>query len=62
MCFLLDSKLDFYLKMILFSKQNKKENFKCDSLFWKMWSMENRIRLGGQVTHQEGMVKTIAPL
>nr|CAN68281.1 hypothetical protein VITISV_039309 [Vitis vinifera] len=35
-------------------KQNKKENPKRDSLFWKRWSMKNRIGLGGQVTYREG--------
>ena len=28
-------------------KQNKKENSKCDSLFWKIWSVKNRIGLKG---------------
>ena len=30
-------------------KQNKKENPKCDSLFWKRWYMKNRIELRGLV-------------
>ena len=67
-------KIDFYwlfendlespLIFVLFlkGKQNKKENPKCDSLFWKMWYMKNRVGLGGQVTYREGMVKTVAPL
>ena len=42
-------------------KQNKKENPKCDSLFWKRWSMKNRIGFEDQVTYREGTVKTVAP-
>ena len=54
----LDDKLAFYLKMICFlendfessfifilflkGKQNKKENPKRDSLFWKMWFVKNQ--------------------
>ena len=67
-------KIDFYwlfendlespLIFVLFlkGKQNKKENPKCDSLFWKRWSMKNRIGLEGQVAYWEGTVKTVAPL
>ena len=55
----LDGELAFYLKMIYFlendldslllfalflkGKQNKKENSKCDSLFWKRRSLKNQI-------------------
>ena len=48
--------------LFLKDKQNKKENPKCDSLFWKRRSMKNRIGFGGQVTYREGTVKTVAPL
>ena len=56
----LESPLIFVL--FLKGKQNKKENPKCDSLFWKRWSTKNRIGFGGQVTCREGTVKTVAPL
>ena len=67
MRFPLDGKLDFYsLKINLESlfifvlflkgKQNKKENPKCDSMFWKMWSVKNQIGFGGQITYWEGTV------
>ena len=75
---LLDGELAFYLKMIYFlkndlesplnlilflkGKQNKKENPKCDSLFGKYGPWKTKFGLGGQVTYQEGTVKTIAPL
>ena len=56
----LESPLIFVL--FLKGKQNKKKkNPKCDSLFWKRWSVKNRIEFGGQVTYQEGTVKTVAP-
>ena len=45
-----------FLFYFLKGKQNKKENPKRDSLFWKRWSVKNRIGLGGQVTYQEGAV------
>ena len=48
----------FYFKK---GKQNKKENLKCDSLFWKRWSVKNRIELGGQAIYWEGTVNTVAP-
>ena len=41
----LESPLIFVL--FLKGKQNKKENPKCDSLFWRMWFVKNRIWLGG---------------
>ena len=63
MRFQLDSELTFYWKRFIFlendlelplifvlflkGKQNKKENPKCDSLFWKMWSVKNRIGFRG---------------
>ena len=56
----LESPLIFVL--FLKGKQNKKENPKCDSLFWKRWSVKNRIGFRGQVTYWEGTVKTVAPL
>ena len=56
----LESPLIFVL--FLKGKQNKKENPKCDSLFWKRWSVKNRIMFGGQVTYREGTVKIVAPL
>ena len=57
----LESPLIFVL--FLKGKQNKKEkNPKCDSLFWKRWSVKNRIGFGGQVTYREGTVDTVAPL
>ena len=31
-------------------------------MFWKRWSVKNRIGFGGQVTYREGTVKTVAPL
>ena len=60
----LENDLDSPLIFVLFlkGKQNKKENLKCNSLFWKKWSVKNRIGLGGQVTYQEGTVKTVASL
>ena len=62
--YLLENDLESPLIFVLFSKgkQNKKENPKCNSLFWKRWSMKNRIWLGGQVTYWEGTIKTVAPL
>ena len=61
--FPLDGELTFYLKIIYFlendlesllifvlflkGKQNKKENSKCDSLFWKRWYLKNQIRARG---------------
>ena len=75
--FLLDGELVFYLKMIYFLendlelplifalflkvKQNKKENFKCDSLFGKCGLWKTKSGLRGQVTYREGTVKTVAP-
>ena len=56
----LESPLIFVL--FLKGKQNKKENPKYDSLFWKRWSAKNWIGFRGQVTYQEGMVKIVAPL
>ena len=41
----LESPLIFVL--FLKGKQNKKENPKCDSLFWKRWSVEKRIEVQG---------------
>ena len=41
----LESPLIFVL--FLKDKRNKKENPKCDSLFWKMWSMKNQIKARG---------------
>ena len=51
-----------FLFLFLKGKQNKKENPKHDSLFWRRWSVKNRIGLGGQVTYREGTLKTVAPL
>ena len=50
--------LELPLIFVLFwkGKQNKKENPKCDSLFWKRWSTKNQIGLGGQVTYRESTV------
>ena len=61
---LFENDLESPLIFVLFlkGKQNKKENPKCDSFFWKRWSAKNRIGFGGQVTYQEGTVKTVAPL
>ena len=56
----LESPLIFVL--YLKGKQNKKENLKCDSLFWKRWSVKNLIGLGGQITYREGTVRIVAPL
>ena len=38
------------------SKQNKKENPKCDSLFWKRWSVQkpNRARESGYLSGRYG--------
>ena len=55
----LESPLIFIL--FLKGKQNKKENPKCDSLFWKRRSVKNRVGFEGQVTYREGTVWTIAP-
>ena len=52
----------FYYFFLKKGKQNKKENPKCNSLFWKRWSVKNKIGLGGQVTYWEGTVRTVAPL
>ena len=52
----------FFLLLFLKGIQNKKENLKCDSLSWKRWSVKNWIRLGVQVTYQEGTIKTVASL
>ena len=56
----LESPLIFVL---FFKRVNKirKKNPKCDSLFLKRWYVKNQIRLGGQVTYREGMVKIVAP-
>ena len=64
MIYCLKNDLELSLIFVLFlkGKQNKKENLKCDSLFWKMWSVKNWIRFKGQVIYREGTVKTIAPL
>ena len=61
--FLLENDLESPIIFVLFlkGKQNKKENPKCDSLFWKRWFAKNRIGLEGQVTYREGTVKTVAP-
>ena len=55
----LESSLIFVL--FLKGKQNKKENPKCNSLFWKRWFAKNRFEFEGQVTYQEGTVKIVAP-
>ena len=62
--YLLENDLESPLIFVLFlkGKQNKKKNPKCDSLFWKRWSVKNRIGFGGQVTYREGTVKTVVPL
>ena len=62
--FLLENDLESPIIFVLFlkGKQNKKENPKCDSLFWKRWFAKNRIGLEGQVTYREGTVKTVATL
>ena len=62
--YLLKNDLELSLIFVLFlkGKQNKKENSKCDSLFWKMWYVKNQIGFGGQITYREGTVKTVAPL
>ena len=73
----LDGELAFYLRIIYFlendlesplifvlflkGKQNKKENYKCDSLFWKKWYVKNQIGFEGQATYQKGTVTTVAP-
>ena len=46
----------YFFFIFLKGKQNKKENPKCDSLFWKMWYVKNWIGFGGQVTYREGTV------
>ena len=51
-----------FFVLFLKSKQNKKENPKCDSLFWKRWSVKNQIGHEGQVIYWEGTVNTVAPL
>ena len=62
--FIKKNDLESLLIFVLFlkGKQNKKENPKCDSLFWKRWCMKNRIGLGGQVTYREGTVTIVATL
>ena len=42
-----DLESPFIFVLFLKGKQNKKENPKCDSLFWKRWSVENRIEVQG---------------
>ena len=44
MIYLLENDLESPLIFVLFlkGKQNKKENPKCDSLFWKKWSVKNQ--------------------
>ena len=61
---LLENDLELPLIFVLFlkGKQNKKENPKCNSLFWKRWYVKNWIGLGGQVTYREGTIKTVTPL
>ena len=51
--------LFYFLKRV---NKIRKKNPKCDSLFWKRWSVKNQIGFGGQVTYREGTVKTVAPL
>ena len=62
--FCLKNDLESPLIFVLFlkGKQNKKENLKCDSLFWKRWYVKNRIKFEGQVTYREGTIKTVTPL
>ena len=62
--YLLENYLESPLLFALFlkGKQNKKENPKCDSLFWKKWSVKKRIGFRSHVTYQKGTVKTVAPL
>ena len=47
--FLLENDLESPIIFVLFlkGKQNKKENPKCDSLYWKMWSAKNQIGAQG---------------
>ena len=47
--FCLKNDLESPLIFVLFlkGKQNKKENPKCDSLFWKKWFAKNRIKTRG---------------
>ena len=57
----LESPLIFVL--FLKGKQNKKEKtLSVTPCFGKGWSTKNQIGFGGQVTYQEGTVKTVAPL
>ena len=62
--YLLEKDLESPLIFVLFSngKQNKKENLKCDYLFGKGDLWKTKYELGGQVTYQEGTIKTVAPL
>ena len=56
---LFENDLESPLIFILFFKRvNKirKKNPKCDSLFWKRWSVKNRIGFEGQVTYREGTI------
>ena len=64
MILFLENDLESSLIFVLFlnGKQNKKENPKCDSLFWKKWSIKNRIEFESQVIYRESTVKTVAPL
>ena len=64
MILFLENDLESSLIFVLFlnGKQNKKENPKCDSLFWKKWSIKNRIEFESQVIYRESTIKTVAPL
>ena len=57
-----DLKSPLIFVLFLKDKQNKKENPKCDSLFWKRCFAKKPDRVRGQVTYWESTVKTVAPL
>ena len=57
-----DLESPFIFVLFFKGKQNKKENLKCDSLFGKDSLWETKYGFEGQVTYQEGTIKTVAPL
>ena len=62
--FFLENDLESPLIFVLFlnEKQNKKENFNCDSLFGKDSLGKTKFGFRGQVPYSEGPMKTVAPL
>ena len=59
--FLNDLELPLIFVLFLKGKQNKKENFNCDSLFGKDSLRETKSGFGGQVTYREGTIRIVTP-